>query len=562
MRLLTPQNILAQMGHRLELLVGGPKDVPARQQTLRSTIDWSYDLLDAQEKDLFQSIAVFVGGCTLEAVEAVGNISPNLNVLSALESLVDKNLSKPSEAADELRFGMLETIREYALERLIDRGEVETSRQRHATFFLELAEAARPHMYGPREALWVKRLEAEHDNLRAALAWSIENATDIALRLAGSLGRFWHLHAHHSEGRRWLVKALTKSEDNTTGLDSFRARAFNQASVLSYFMGDTAQAFSFSERSVNLWRQVGDTQGLALALCDLGVAMHGQGHLARARVLLEESISLFRQLKEKRGLVRSVFWHGHVTYRQHDYAKARMSAEESITLAREIGDTSNMAAATSTLGRISFQQGDFSAAQLYFEKSLQLFREAEDKPGIAIVLDCLGNLAYTQDDCEKAKSCFEESSVIWRELGSQPDVAWLLCHLGYIALHLGNQQRAMLFFEESLALNRALDNRQGIARCLAGLAGIAAAAGQPARATRLFGATETRLVILDTQLGYIKKDMCDRIATTIQAEYERTMAAARAKIPEADFEAAYAEGQAMSLEQAITYAGQKQVSEE
>jgi tetratricopeptide (TPR) repeat protein len=193
---------------------------------------------------------------------------------------------------------------------------------------------------------------------------------------------------------------------------------------------------------------------------------------------------------------------------------------------------------------------------------LQLFREAEDKPGIAIVLDCLGNLAYTQDDCEKAKSCFEESSVIWRELGSQPDVAWLLCHLGYIALHLGNQQRAMLFFEESLALNRALDNRQGIARCLAGLAGIAAAAGQPARATRLFGATETRLVILDTQLGYIKKDMCDRIATTIQAEYERTMAAARAKIPEADFEAAYAEGQAMSLEQAITYAGQKQVSEE
>jgi predicted ATPase len=190
-RLLPPQKILTQLSSRLQFLKGGARDWPTRQQTLRDTIDWSYDLLDKEELILFRRLAIFAGGCTFEAAEAVGSPDDDVNVLNGLESLVDKNLLKQTEVTDEPRFEMLETIREYGLERLAQSGEAEALRQAHARYFMALAEEAEPHMFGPEQATWVKRLETEHDNLRAALAWTIDNAIEIGVRLAGVLGRFW-----------------------------------------------------------------------------------------------------------------------------------------------------------------------------------------------------------------------------------------------------------------------------------------------------------------------------------------------------------------------------------
>ena len=414
---------------------------------------------------------------------------------------MDKSLLTVSHTAGEPRFGMLETIREYAWERLAERGETDALQQAHARFFTELAEASKPHMYSARETDWVKRLEADHDNLRAALLWSIEDNIELGLRLAGSLGRFWHLHAHHSEGRRWLLNILAKSEDNSAALNPLRARAFDQAGVLSYFMGDAAQAYALAEQSVQLWRKGSDSAGLAEALCDFGAASHARDDLSQARLLLEESVALFRQLEDKSGLVRSLFWHGHITYRLGDYETARASAEESISLAQEIGDISSVGAVTTSLGRIAFRQGDLAAAQSYFKESWTLFQASEDRPGVAIALDWLGGLAYLLGDYGEARTHFEQSLAIWQELGSRPDVAWLWVSLGYLDLLDTKSREATQHFTQSLNLYRELLNEPGIAACLAGFAGVAHTNNQLARSARLMGATEALLAANDAQLG-------------------------------------------------------------
>jgi len=229
-KLFAPTALLARLHDRFALLRGGARDQPTRQQTLRNAIDWSYHLLTPAEQRLFRRLAVFVGGCTLEGAASVGKdrgsgmghstpdprspASPAPTpTLDALESLVDKNLLTQTDDGEELRFRMLETIREYALDWLEESGEADAIRQQHAHFFVELAEAAEPHLYGAGQQTWVTRLEVENDNLRSALAWAIEHARAIGLRLTGALGWFWHLHGHHREGRDWLLRALARVKE-------------------------------------------------------------------------------------------------------------------------------------------------------------------------------------------------------------------------------------------------------------------------------------------------------------------------------------------------------------
>jgi predicted ATPase/DNA-binding SARP family transcriptional activator len=578
-RVLPPHKILAQLSDRLGFLTGGARDWPARQRTLRDTIDWSYDLLEAEEQTLFRRLAVFSGGCTLEAAEAVG-----MDVLKGLESLVDKNLLKQSELGDEPRFGMLDTIREYALERLAAEGEAEEDavRQRHAHFFLRLAEEAEPNIYGTEQVVWLNRLEIEHDNLRVALAWSIDHAIDVGLRLVGALGRFWHFRGHHHEGQDWLAKALASSEG--ADLEGPRAKALDRAGYLAFFLGDIERACALCQESVRIWRELGDQRGLAHALCDLGSAVNAGGDPARARNLLEESIALFRQIEDKPGLVRALFWHGHVAYLQRDFVRARASAEETITLGREVGNTSNVASATDTLGMIAFHEGDYAAAQSFLEESLRLMREVEDKLGIAIMLDLLGGIAYTQGRYGQARLCFEESHRIWQELGSKPEVAWGLYFLGYVALRQGHLRQAAKLFTESLLLYQELEAKADMARCWAGLAEVAKAEGRPERAARLWGAMHAALQSLGTHLEVVDQDRYAHgpehpmvpseapprgctgespptglhrgnvFAATSQAEQEREVAALRTELSGDAFAAAWAEGQAMTLEQALVYA--------
>ncbi len=566
-KLFPPKALLARLDKRLTVLTGGPRDLPSRQQTLRGAIAWSYDLLDAAEQAIFARLGVFVGGCTPEAAEAVladdqaGDetdltvyISASV-VLDGLTSLVDKSLLKHEEdISGEPRFVMLETIREYALERLESSGEADAIRWRHVHFFMELAEAAEPHLYGQRT--WVSRLEVEHDNLRAALAWSIGHAGDIGLRLAGALGSFWYLHCHHREGCAWLRKALDRARD-ADGASShrFQAKALNQAGYLSMFLHDLARANTLLEQSVALWREVDDPRGLARALCDWGAAMDRQGDRNAARTCLEESIALFRQSGERGGLVGALFWHGLIASLQQDFATARASAEESIRLGREVGNISLVAASMSAVvAYITFREGDYAGAQALLEEGLRLARDADDKPGIALTLGLLGSLAYRQGHYDSAKPLFMEGLLIWREMSSQYDSAWSLDALGYVALQQHNWQHAATLFKESLALYRELPDQRGIARCLAGLAEVAQAAGELERAARLLGATDILLEASGTKLEDAEQDRYHHIAITSQVEFERHIAAIRAALGDAAFAVAWAEGQAMTLEHAIAEA--------
>ncbi len=291
-RLLPPQALLARLAHRLPLLTGGSRDLPARHQTLRATIEWSFDLLDASEQRLFARLAMFAGGWTVEAAErvcaGVGSGADaqvdQVAVLDGLASLRDQSLVQQEPALDpedEPRFTMLETIREYALERLAANGETEETSRRHAGYYLALAEAAEPELRGPAQGVWLTRLETEHDNLRAALHWSLESgAEETALRLGGALWRFWYMHGHLSEGRRWLEMALAKSSAVPA---SVQAKVFNGAGNLAYGQSDYARAAAWHEASLALQRDLGDKAGLAASLTNLGNIAWSQGDYVRAQ---------------------------------------------------------------------------------------------------------------------------------------------------------------------------------------------------------------------------------------------------------------------------------------
>ncbi|MFQ5796017.1 MAG: BTAD domain-containing putative transcriptional regulator [Candidatus Bipolaricaulia bacterium] len=471
--LLSPQAILERLGSRLELLTGGARDLPARQQTLRDTIDWSYDLLDAGEKTLFERLSVFVGGCTLEAAEAVcsgvDDLEQEMDILDGLASLVDKNLLRQEERAEgEPRFLMLETIREYGLERLEASGktEAEAIRCTHADYYLDLAEAAEPRIGwwgGPEQGIWLNWLEVEHDNLRAALAHFEQiGEVEAGLRLGGALRSFWFLRGSPSEGRRWLEGALKQGGSVSAPV---RAKALLGAGWLAWRQSDYEQATALLEESLALFQELGDKEGIAGSLNRLGLVACSEGDLGRAAALCEEALTLYRELGDKLGIADSILYLGHV--------------------------------------------------------------------------------AQYQDDLGRATALYEESLVLCRGLENKQGIALSLFHLGNVAVGQGDLGRAVALYEESLILRQEIGDKGGIALCLEGLAGVACANGQPEQAARLFGAAEALREAIGFPLMPPDRTLLD---------YDRNVAAVRAELSEDAFEAAWTEGRAMTLEQAIAYA--------
>ncbi|MDQ5827680.1 MAG: NB-ARC domain-containing protein, partial [Chloroflexota bacterium] len=303
--LLPPEAVLARLGNRLGLLTGGARDLPHRQRTLRATLDWSYDLLSIAERSLFAHLAVFVGGWTLEAAEAVCDVRDEVEVLQHVSALVDKSLvQQQGSSQHEPRFAMLETVREYAMERLEESGELERLRRRHACYFLELAKEEERASQGPLQRTWLNRLEAEHDNLRAALAWSLglQGDTELGLQLTGALSHFWYIREHHSESRMWLQSALERASDATAA----RAKVLVGAGRLAWFQGELARANSLLKESLSLYQDLGDDAGAAFALLVLGRTAVSQGDRGRGQTLVEESLALFRQQGNMWGIARAI----------------------------------------------------------------------------------------------------------------------------------------------------------------------------------------------------------------------------------------------------------------
>jgi predicted ATPase/DNA-binding CsgD family transcriptional regulator len=503
---LAPSQIAARLDDAFRLLAGGSRTALSRQRTLRALIDWSHDLLTEPERTLLRRLAVFAGGWTLEAAEGVcsGGGVEAPEVLDLLLALVDKSLVVAEEHGQQMRYRLLETIRQYGAEHQRAAGEDGALRTRHLDWFLALAETAWPELTGPEQGQWLDRLEREHDNFRAALAWSQEASDpEAGLRLAWALYRFWWWRGHLSEGRRWLARAL---ERDVPRRGQARARALNAAAVLARAQADYTPARSLFEESLAIFRELGDRWGIANALQNLGSVSLLQGDYAAAATLIDESLALWRELGDTWGIGVALGMRGALALDLRDYERAGPLLEESLALGQKLGDTWTIAGQLGILAELAREQGQY----------------------------------------ERARALLEALS-LGQELGDRGGVAWSLSQLGRVACKQGDYKEAIALCRESLRIFRERGESWGIAMCLESLARVAGATGQPEHAARLFGAA-----------GTIREVIGFAVPPALQgrhlASHEQNVATVRSELAEGAFARAWAEGRATSLEQAIELA--------
>jgi predicted ATPase/DNA-binding CsgD family transcriptional regulator len=391
LKLFSPETLHARLEHRLMWLTDGPHDLPSRQRTLRNAIAWSDELLEPPERLLFRALSVFVGGWTLEAAEAVGaeiaaaSPSPICAIADRLTALIDQSLVYcETHPPHEPRFGMLETVREYGTEQLATSGAEDAVRWEHARYYIALAERIEPHLYGADQAIWMERLEREHDNIRAALAWLLEHdATDMALRLSSSLKNFWLVHDHLSQGQRWFAAILARGGQSPVVL---RARALSGAAALAFRQGDYEQAGAYYQETLSLCQENGDTRLTAQTLMNLGSVAWVQGSIDHASALFQESLALARGVDDRRTVARALNQLGEVARMHGNDKRAARFYEESLTLWRALGEKERVAMALHNLGPVVHRQGDYRGAAALLAESLTLSWELRNTHGSAICL--------------------------------------------------------------------------------------------------------------------------------------------------------------------------------
>ncbi len=578
--LFPPQALLARLTQRLPLLTSGTRDVPARQQTLRNTIAWSYHLLNEEEQRLFRRLAIFVGGCTLQAVEAVCE-APGGGVGKEFEgvaSLIEKSLLQQTEPeGEEPCLRMLETLREYALEELSASGDLETTRQAHAAYYLRLSEQAEAELVGPRQARWLERLEREYDNLRAALTWGLSEAAgeegehrkELALRLAGALGEFWIPQSHLSEGWTFLEQALAASPRAASAL---RAKALRVAALLALVQHDQ-RAEVLAEEGLVLCQQQADQAGTAYCLYVLGVCAIWRGEYGQAHARFEQSAALFRARGNTYRLGWSLALQGVTDQAQGEHVGARAHYEEALALFSELGSLEGRARMHFELGLLLFYDlGDALSARSFLEEAARLLREEGNTAGVAVSLLRSAEVALLgQGDLVAACVLAEAALGVFRELSYKGGMAEALFVLARLQARQGNYLAARSRYEAILTLARERDDRRNIhvvyrveygrglppgrpsehddqrniPLYVEGLAQVVAAQGEGAWAARLWGAAEA-----------MREDMHAPRPWVFRTEYEQAITAASTQVGEKLFTAAWAEGRAMTLEQVLTPQGQ------
>lgn len=548
-KLFSPQELLARLSHRLQVLTGGKQDLPVRQQTLRNTILWSYQLLDAQEQRLFRRLSVFAGGCQLQAAEAVctaldGEESTG-HILENVTSLLDKSLLQTiQQEGKESRLIMLETIREYGLEALAESQEMESARLAHATCYLNLAEQAEPELGGPQQAAWLERLEREHDNLRAALRWSVEPgaaqpAIEMGLRLGGALRRFWLVRGHWSEGQSFLERALAASESIAAPV---RAQALIAAANIAVTQSDFDRAEALCQESLALFRKLGDQPGIAFSLYLLAWAARDRDNFVAARSFAEEALVLFREIGDKERLVWSLFTLASLDAIQGEYARAGVLLEEGLALFREQGNKLGFAWSLFTSARVHLDtQDDPAIIHSLLEQSLVLWRELGDPRGTAYAVLLSGQLVLHQGDVAMARARAEESVRLFKEIGDRLGTSEALILLAQVVAFQGDYRAAYRIYEECLAIARETNHKWVIASCLEGLASTVVAQEQVVLwAAQLWGAAEALREAVGVPIPFVER-----------ADYEHAVAAARNQLGERAFAVRWAEGRMMTLEQAL-----------
>jgi len=593
-RLLPPAALLDRLDRRLPVLAGGLHDLPARQQTMRDAIAWSYALLDEPEQALFRRMCVFAGGCTLDAAEVIcaddGDAAAVVDGLTALmassllrldETAAPAHAAVPGRAAapgqpdvrptaGAPRVSMLETIREYGTERLGEHSEAAPIGQRHAAYYLALAEDAAAALAGPAAASWLGRLDTEHDNLRAALRWTLDRGERVtALRLAGALWRFWAQRGHLSEGRRWFTEAFALPGDASPaapaaqvnwligaaglamdqaafgeasayceqaaalarehGDAADQAAALNTAGLLARALNRYADSAQAHEAALPLARAAADRGGTATALLGLAYAAMFTGDAMRASTLAEQSLAEARESGDQLILAQVLFFLGWVASNGVGFERAGVLATEAQRLFTILGDTGGRAEALFLLGTVEVYSARYQEAAGYFTDSLRLHRDHGAEPITARDLGGLGTALLNLGDLPRARAVLDESLVVARRYDNPWSSAMSLMLLGHVDLAEGDDTHAHAVLAEAASLLHATGNMVFLPWCLEGLAGLAAARGDYERAAELDGARDA----LRNQIGVF-------IPPVHPAGYSQALEAARANLTRAVFDAARA----------------------
>nr|MBA3415929.1 tetratricopeptide repeat protein [Chloroflexia bacterium] len=495
--------VVDRLDGSLTLLVGGPRDRPARHQTLRDAISWSYDLLTTPQQAQFHRLAVFVGGWTLEAAAAVAGADrdPGTDLLEAVSSLVDDSVVQRSPGGEGApRFSMLETIREFAREQLARSGDQDETIGRHTAYFLALAEAASQEIEGPEQAPWLARLAADHDNLRAVFARAIDGGdADTALRLGAALWDFWAQRGYLLEGRTWLERGLALSG----GDEGMRAAANYYLGNLALDLYDAAGGRDRFTRSLGLWRRLDDRDGIACALNGLGLAARDLGDYALARAHVGAALAIWSALGDEAGLAVAQFNLGTVETHEGSYEQARSSHEEALALRRRLGHLDGVAYSLRSLANVARFAGEAASATTHFRESLAMFRDLGDSQGEALAL-------YD-----------------WARLDRQT----------------GDDARSLARFLEAMTIFQARAEENRIVACVEGVATVAVKRGPVARAVQLLGAAAA-----------FRREDSEVLTDTDRRDLEQALAAARRHLTAAAFAAARAAGQGLGVEQAAAEA--------
>ena len=528
-RLLSPAAILIRLDRRLELLTGGARDLPERHRTLRGAIAASDELLAPRERRAWQRLAVFSGGCMLDAAAAVLGESET-DMLDIIGALGDASLARTVQASvTDMRFAMLETIREYALERLRESGDERTARDRHRDFFLSLAEQLSPELSGDSQAGALARLDADRDNLRAALEHAERTAPAVLARLALALWRYWLVRGQWTSGREWLRRAIALADGSAS--PATLAELLNAAASLAQNQGDYATAFESLERALELWRQLRARDGEARTLTSMGWLAWRQCRYADARRLSVEGFALHQALADERGAAQALNNLGWIALFEGNYVEAERALTECIAIRRRLADRRNIAFALAAHGLAVSRRGDTSRARALVDEALTLFREIGEKQLYAFTVRVAAEMALGEDRAADARTMLESTSVpIFRDIGDRWGLAVALGVLGDALMVEQRLEEAGAAYDEALAIWRALDDRYGLASSHARAATLAAARGEPERAAALSVAADELLGEIGGALGPLQ---CKA--------YDAAVATARAILGEARFAAARAE---------------------
>ena len=500
-KVLSPASMLTRLASRLQLLTGGARDLPQRQQTLRAAMDWGYDLLNAAEQKLFRRLAVFVGGCNLEAVEAVCDTKGDLglDLLDGMASMVDKSLVQQVDAKIESRFVMLETIREYALEKLQAHEEMKATKRAHAAYCLVLAEEESARQASPEGTEWLERFALEHNNFRAALEWLTQTGdADWGLRLGTALFRFWEIREYFAEGRDRLAMLLAL--EGSAAPTKARSRALFAAGVLAGEQGEYDSAVDSISESQRIAQRLGDRTGVAVSLNALAVFARDRGDVTLANALFEQTLTLWR----------------------------------------ESGDLKAVARALSNLANVAKLQGDFERARILYAEGLTIFQGLHDQRGVGWSLNYQGDVARDQGDAVAAQALYEAGLGIFRELGDRWAIAGTLADLGTLAREQRNYERAHSLYRESIKIFHELDHKRGIARVLECFACTAAAQACGERSLRLAGAASA-----------LRQNIGAPLTPAEQIRLEASLAPARRAMTNSAVATAWLEGWGLSVEKAL-----------